>query len=116
MVFVVSSYAVIAGLLTLIGWFADVPVLTDWVRSGIAMFANTAIASVCAGVALILAATPSRSAQRLSSGLAVLVLAIGGLTLFQHISGLNLGIDQLLVRPSWGIKAAVAPGRMGPPA
>ena len=115
-VFVLSSYAVIAGLVTLIGWFARVPILTDWVNSGIAMFANTAVAAMCAGAALILAGSSSRWTQRLSNGFAIVVLAIGGATLFQHLSGVNLGIDQFLVRSEWGIKAAVEPGRMGPPA
>ena len=105
-----------AGLLTLIGWFGHVPQLTDWVNSGISMFANTAVAAVCAGAALILSGMSSRWMQRLSAVLGSVVLAIGAATLFQHILGLNLGIDELLTRHSWGIKAAVAPGRMGPPA
>jgi PAS domain S-box-containing protein len=105
-----------AGVLTLIGWFGHVPQLTDWVNSGISMFANTAVAAGCAGVALILAGTSSRWTHSLSAGLGSVVLAIGGATLFQHILGVNLGIDELLIRHSWGIKAAVAPGRMGPPA
>lgn len=43
-------------------------------------------------------------------------LLIGATTLIEHILGVTLGIDELLIRHSWGIKAAVAPGRMGPPA
>ncbi len=115
-VLVLSSYALIAGVLTLIGWFGHVPPLTDWVNSGISMFANTAVAAVCAGAALILAARSSRWTHGLSSGLGIVVLAIGGATLFQHISGINLGIDEILIRDPWGIKAAAAPGRIGPPA
>jgi signal transduction histidine kinase/ActR/RegA family two-component response regulator len=115
-VLVLSSYALMAGVLTLIGWFAHVPPLTDWANSGISMFANTAVAAACAGAALILAGMSSSWTQRLSSGLGAVVLLIGGATLFEHILGVNLGIDELLVRHSWGIKAAVAPGRMGPPA
>jgi PAS domain S-box-containing protein len=44
------------------------------------------------------------------------VALIGGATLFEHLSGINVGIDSLLIRADWGIRAAVAPGRMGPPA
>jgi PAS domain S-box-containing protein len=80
------------------------------------MFANTAVAAACAGAALILAGMSSRWMQRLSGGLGAIVLVIGGATLFQHISGIDAGIDELLVHHLWGIKAAVAPGRMGPPA
>ena len=71
---------------------------------------------MCAGAALILAAMSSRWTHGLSSGLGIVVLAIGGATLFQHISGVNLGIDEILIRDPWGIKAAAAPGRIGPPA
>src|ERR1043165_779441 len=59
-IFVLSSYAVMAGLLTLIGWFGHVPQLTDWVNSGISMFANTAVAAVWAGAALLLAGISPR--------------------------------------------------------
>lgn len=115
-VVVLSGYALAAGLLTLIGWCASVPRLTDWVGSGISMFANTAIAASCAGASLILGEMSSRWAARLSSGLGAVVLALGIGTLFQHISGIDLKFDELVIRHSWGIKAAVAPGRMGPPA
>jgi signal transduction histidine kinase/CheY-like chemotaxis protein len=115
-VLVLSSYALMAGVVTLIGWFAHVPSLTDWANSGISMFANTAVAAACAGAALILAGMSSRWTHRLSTGLGAVVLLIGGTTLFEHILGINLGIDELFIRHSWGIKAAVAPGRMGPPA
>src|ERR1044072_2131535 len=92
-VFVLSSYAVIAGLVTLIGWFARVPILTDWVNSGIAMFANTAVAAMCAGAALILAGSSSRWTQRLSNGFAIVILAIGGAQLFQELLSGNFWID-----------------------
>ncbi len=115
-VLVLGGYALGAGLLTLVGWFAGLPRLTDWLGSGISMFANTAVAAACAGAALILAGISSRWSQRLSGGLGAVVLLIGIATLAQHISGVSLGIDDLLVHPAWGSKAAVAPGRMGPPA
>jgi PAS domain S-box-containing protein len=44
------------------------------------------------------------------------VLLLGSATLFQHFSGIDLGIDTMLVEPAWGVKAAMSPGRMGPPA
>ena len=115
-VLVLSGYALTAGVLTLVGWFAGLPRLTDWLDSSISMFANTAVAAACAGAALILAGMSSRWMQRLSVALGAVVLVIGGATLFQHVSGLDAGIDELIVRHLWGIKAAVAPGRMGPPA
>src|SRR5690242_3220865 len=63
-VLILSSYALLGGLLTLIGWFGHVQQLTDWLNSGISMFANTAVATACAGAALILAGMSSRWTQR----------------------------------------------------
>ena len=114
--FVLATYALAAGLVTLIGWFAHIPRLTDWVDNGIAMFANTALAASCAGAAIILASTSSAWAKRVARLLGAVVFAIGGATLFQHIAGIDLGIDTILVSEPWGVRAAVAPGRMGPPA
>jgi len=136
-----AAYALVAGGVTLAGWFAGVPRLTDWVGSGISMFPNAALGALCAGAALILAHLSARRGARLSSAaareqveaaaagdsrarlfalasgfLGCVVLLLGGATLFQHVSGVNLGIDTMLVDVPWGAKAAVAPGRLGPPA
>ncbi len=111
-----GAFAVMAGAVTLVGWFAAFPWLTDWFGSGIAMFANTAACAVGAGAALILAILKPRWCARLSSLLGAGVALLGGATLFQHVSGIALGIDTFLVTPNWGTRAAMAPGRMGPPA
>ena len=111
-----AAYAFVGGLVTLIGWFADLPRLTDWSGSGISMFANTAVAASAAGLAILLRLSRSSRAHAISRGLGFSVAAIGALTLVEHISGINLGLDTLLVDPLWGQKAAVSPGRMGPPA
>lgn len=115
-VLILGSYAVLAGLLTLGGWVAGLPRLTDWLGTGIAMFVNTAVAATCAGAALILASGDGRWARRLSLGLGLVVLFIGGASLLEHVTGTAFGIDELLLKHPWGIKAAAAPGRMGPPA
>src|SRR5258708_4724884 len=49
-----GSYAMAGGMLTLVGWFAHLPALTDWQGNRIPMFANTAFAAVCTGAALML--------------------------------------------------------------
>lgn len=77
--------------------------------------------SVCAilsGLGLILLARSSGNdfGRRAIRILAFSVALIGGLTLFQHISGANLGIDTLLFRGRWGQRAAASANRMGPPA
>jgi PAS domain S-box-containing protein len=85
------------------------------------MFPNTAICAGLSGLGLLL--LPRSGARGFRQGviriLAVSVAFIGGLSLFQHISGVNLGIDTLLFDPlkrPWGQRAAASPMRMGPPA
>jgi PAS domain S-box-containing protein len=111
-----AAYALIGGGVTLVGWFAGLPRFTDWPASGISMFPNAAFAALCSGAALILVNLSCRSAARVGSVLGLIVMLLGGATLFQHFSGVNLGIDTMLISPTWGTKAAVSPGRMGPPA
>jgi PAS domain S-box-containing protein len=110
-----GAYALLGGLLTLVGWYARIPRLTDWGGVGIAMFANTAAAAACAGASLLMLARggPWRAGAFV---LGVLVALLGGAMLTQHLAGVNLRIDTLLVTPTWGERAAAAPGRTGPPA
>ncbi len=111
-----AGYAIAGGLVTLVGWVADVPWLTDWKGDGIAMFPNTAVAAVLSGVAILLQGVRRPTARRLARCLGATVALVGGLTLVEHLTGLGLGIDTLLLQRNWGERAAAAPMRMGPPA
>jgi PAS domain S-box-containing protein len=105
-----------AGLVALVGWITDVQRLTDWPNDGISMFPNTAMCAIASGLALLLHSSgPRRRAA--ARVLALLVASVGGLTLVEHVTSLDLGIDRLVFaeRP-WGQAAAAAPMRMGPPA
>lgn len=107
----------VLGGVSLLGW-----VLSDERLKGlgsvVSMKANTAI-----GLCLLAAATfalrggalgnPSRFAVRAAAGG---VIALGALTLSQHLFGWDVGVDQLLFREPAGAFATVSPGRMGPPA
>ncbi len=106
-----AIFAVVGGALTLVGWIGDVPRLTDWKRDGISMFPNTALCAVCSGLALLMGR--SRAIVHVLAGL---VSVISGLTLLQHLTGLDLGIDTMLLHRTWGQTAATSPMRMGPPA
>jgi PAS domain S-box-containing protein len=96
------------------------PRLTDWDGDGISMFANTAIAGMSSSLAIVLLLCLSpRSERRLRGPITALTSVtalLGGLTLLEHLTGWNLGIDSLVIRSAWGNRASVAPGRMGPPA
>jgi signal transduction histidine kinase/CheY-like chemotaxis protein len=107
--------AIFGGVVSLIGWAAGVPRLTDWRNDGISMFPNTAACAVLSGLALLMNARRAGRWHGITS-LATLVMAVGGLTLFEHVTGIALGIDTLLFHRPWGQVAAAAPMRMGPPA
>jgi signal transduction histidine kinase/ActR/RegA family two-component response regulator len=113
-----GAYALAGGAVTLLGWALGSQRLTDWANTGISMFPNTAVCGGISGMALLLLATSGagQRRQRAVRVLAVCVALIGGLTLFEHISGIDLGIDTLLSDQRFGQRAAAAPMRMGPPA
>ncbi|MFL5329494.1 MAG: ATP-binding protein [Gemmataceae bacterium] len=110
---VLGTLALVGGVTTMVGWAGDWPFLTQWGGHGISMFVNTAIAAVCAGGALLLL---SRRQSRWVSVLGGIAGLIGMATLFEHLFGVDLGIDTCLVKKPWGMIGAASPGRMGPPA
>src|SRR5512146_170952 len=107
-----AGYALLGGLLTLAGWSGHLPRLTDWAASGISMFPNTAMAAVCSAAALLLGLRRRGWTQLASLGFGLVAALVGGTTVYEHLSGRNLGIDTLFLDPQWGNRAAVAPGRM----
>ena len=109
----------IAGALALGGWAFDVALLKSLLPGLATMKANTALGFVLAGISLYLSATPrgtmmSRPRAGLARLLAVLVGAIGLLTLSEYGFGWQLGIDQLLFVENVPGLAAAFPGRMPP--
>ncbi|MFN2572284.1 MAG: ATP-binding protein [Gemmatimonadales bacterium] len=107
-------FALAGGLVSFVGWLANVPRLADWFNNGIAIQPNATIAVACAGTALILIALGNR---RFVPALGIIIGLSGASALFQYISGINLpALNTLfLFDRSWGRVGVVAPGRMGPP-
>jgi hypothetical protein len=67
----------------------------------VAMNPNTAVGFCASGLSLFLflcpcVAGPSPFARRCSLSLAGAVALLGALTLLEHVTGFNLGIDELL--------------------
>jgi PAS domain-containing protein len=110
-----ATYATIGGSLTFAGWAVGADRLTDWNGVGIAMKVNAAIAATAGGLALLVRVLVPR-ARTLFQFWAIVVAALGGLALFEHLTSLDLGIDTLLFDEPSGAMATAAPGRMGPPA
>lgn len=98
------------GVTVLISWYAHIAVLIQLRPDLAPMQYNTALCFVLAGAAFqAFAHGRHRIAQVLGGALAVLSI----LTLFEYLSGLSLGIDQLLFHPYITTQTSV-PGRMSP--
>lgn len=89
---------VVLGFLTSIGWVFDIVSLKTIVPGLVAIKPNTVVCMVLAGSSLYLTATYQAKPimTRLPSLLALLVFAIGLMTLSEDIVGWDLGIDQML--------------------
>src|SRR5436190_21444062 len=82
-------YALVSGSVTLLGWRLHIPRLTDWDGNGIAMFVNTALAGVAAGIALLLLAVGRRWSLIAAGVLGIIAAGIGAATLFEHATGID---------------------------
>lgn len=110
---VAGWYALLGGIASFAGYVLDVPRLADWDNDGIAIQPNATICAIFSGLAVLCLVAGGRRAAAFCGAI---VLAIGGLTFLQWISGLSFGIDSLLLfARAWGRVGVVVPGRMGPP-
>ncbi|MBX3381783.1 MAG: PAS domain S-box protein [Phycisphaeraceae bacterium] len=106
-------YAAIGGGIALIGWIADVRRFTDWIGSGISIQPNAALCVFLSGAALLCFVAAWR---RLGGFFGAFAALIGLATIFEWISGVNLGIDTVLhFSRDWGNTGVLSLGRMGPP-
>lgn len=81
--------------------------------AALSMKFNTALGLLLASIAVSLANSHEKKSYLLKI-LALLVLAIGGLTLFEYIAEINLGIDELFVLDHRNQESRLFPGRMAP--
>ncbi|HEX8914173.1 MAG TPA: hybrid sensor histidine kinase/response regulator [Humisphaera sp.] len=116
---VAGALAAAVGCVGLLGWVLDAERLKTVVVGGLGMKANTAACLVLCGLGLALRAAPSAGStvrRRLGLAAGAVAAAVGGLTFAEHLTGWDLGIDQLLFREPPGAPGTTSPGRMGPPA
>lgn len=108
----VGVFAITVGVVVLTGWTFDIPLLKG--GGQITVKANTALAMMLCGIALILTAESSAARRVISmlAGAFVAVLAL--LTLSEHVMGWDFRIDVLLFHEPPGAPATASPGRMGP--
>ncbi len=89
---------IVVGVLVLIGWTVAIPVLTSWLPEGVQAKVNAALCLIGLGSALALTAGQKDARPgRLAFAGAVIVIAIAGATLVEHLTRVSLGIDQALV-------------------
>lgn len=101
------------GSAAIAGWIFDVSLLKRIVPGSIAMKFNAALVFLLAGLSLRgAAACRRRWCRRMGQVCAGLVILTGGLTLVEHISGLDLGIDNLLIQEPARATSKYTPGRM----
>jgi PAS domain S-box-containing protein len=116
-VYVIFWLTIVTGSLVLIGWFFDVSLLKSVIPGANTMKVNTALGFIFSGMAFLLTVNPKsddrKSTRYTLTGLVctVIVLLIGLLTISEHASGLNLGIDVFLIKVEPNIHAP-HPGRM----
>ncbi|CAL9613135.1 hypothetical protein SUDANB108_05699 [Streptomyces sp. enrichment culture] len=109
--------AALLGLTGLTGWFTDTEALKSVLPGyAVSMKVNTAVALVALGLSLwATVREPARpravAAARAASALAVV---IGVLTLAEYVTGVNAGIDELILDDDTAGTQTGAPGRMGP--
>ncbi len=109
-----SAFAVLLGLLVMMGWLVNNPLLKLVIAGLPVMKFNTGLCFVLIGIALALESLPSASRYHLfgiraGQVAAIAVIAVGGLTLVEDLFRVNLGIDQFFVTDDSG---DVHPGHM----
>ncbi len=101
------------GSAAILGWIFDVSFLKRIVPGSIAIKFNAALVFLLAGVSLLGAADcRSLGRRRMGQVCASLVILVGALTLVEHISGQDLGIDSLLIKEAASATNKYSPGRM----
>jgi signal transduction histidine kinase/CheY-like chemotaxis protein len=112
-----SGLAGAIGLTSLLGWLLHNDVLKG-LGGVVTMKANTAFGlCLLSGSIFFLGRQPSGSSAKGAVRVAAaLAIALGIATLLQHVTGWDLGIDQLVFKEAAGAIATASPGRVGPPA
>jgi len=105
--------AVVVGVLVILGWLFDLDALKNVLPGLTVMKVNTALGFILSGVALwgIQSGGQGTLLGLVSQLCAGVVLLLGLLTLGEYLSGMDFGIDQLLVQEITNLPGDI-PGRM----
>lgn len=111
-----SLLGIFVACLVLIGWIFDLPPLRSILPSQPQMVPNTALTLVLASVVLWMTGRKKHS-QRLSVVAffcALSVILIGSLTLWEYLTGADLGLDGWMFRERLQVASTSFPGRPSP--
>ena len=104
------------GIIVLFGWALQIGLIKSMLPGLVEMKANTALCFVLSGAALWATVSPRGSFhRRIFPFLTVPIIAVGAGTIYEYLSGVNLGIDEFLIvdRPEiHSASTVLPPGRM----
>lgn len=95
----------------LLGWILDIGILTEIFPGLSPMKFNTAVCLLLLTIAICIK-SKIKSKKNISLVLSLAVLVIGSLTLYQYITGIDLGIDELIVEGDEAFLPNTFDGRM----
>ncbi len=104
----------------LAAWLSNSVALIELVPGHASMKANTALGLICCAAALYLVSMPEDPSQAVNrwrwvaTGLALLSIVLGVLTVLEYVLGVDLHIDQLFLRDLTRPTPSYIPGRMAP--
>lgn len=107
-----SVVVAVAGLAVMVGWLFDIPILKSILPHYVSMKFNTALGFVFAGTALWCLLCEGKWWRELGRALAILVFALGAMSLSEYVWGWDLGIDNLFIQEPPGAVGTAFPGRM----
>ena len=113
---VAAAAAILNGVYWLVAWANGAA--PQWAAAGmLTVKTNMALGQVLTGIAFLLLRPTQSSplARRVGIVAAGIALFIGGLTVVEHVLGVNLRIDQLLAHEAPGAAGTLSPNRMGLP-
>ena len=102
------------GTSVLVGWLFQIELLKSLLPGLSTMKFNAALGFVAAGSGLALADWPRGPRKHAAIASGSFLILLGGSTLVQYATGLNLGIDELVVRDRGVLTGSGVPGRMSP--
>jgi PAS domain S-box-containing protein len=105
---------VIIGVIVLIGWAFNISILKSASPGFSTIKSNVGLAFIFIGFSLWLQQTNriNQNNKRIAQILALATALIGLLTLIEYLSGVNLGIDQILFKEAAGALNTSSPNRM----